>query len=88
VLELEDGVAAAAAAVEWSSVQFQWSGQCERLCFVLVLASGLVFDAFPFPSSGNRVQVPCLTWLFACWNSLPQHVWLLSLSACAFLAAH
>jgi hypothetical protein len=69
---------AAAAAVEWSSVQFQWSGQCERLCFVLVLASGLVFEAFPFPSSGNRVQVPCLTWLFACWNSLPQHAWLLA----------
>jgi hypothetical protein len=56
-------VAAAAAAVEWSSVQFQWSGQCVRLCFVLILASRLVFDAFPFPSSSYRVQVPCLPWL-------------------------
>ena len=36
VLELEDGEAAAAAAVGMSSVQFGWLGRCECLCHVQV----------------------------------------------------
>ena len=35
-LELEDGLAAAAAAVWSSSAGLQWPGQCGRLCHVLV----------------------------------------------------
>jgi hypothetical protein len=39
VLELEEGVAAVAAAVWGSSAQFQWLGQCGRLYLVLVSCS-------------------------------------------------
>ena len=41
----------------------QWSGQCGRLCFVLILLLGPCLKLFRSPSSSNRVQVPCLPWL-------------------------
>jgi hypothetical protein len=28
--------------------------------------------------------VPCLPWLFVCWNSLPLHVWLLGMFKLCF----
>jgi hypothetical protein len=52
------------------------------------LAAGFVFEAFPFSQQQQPGASALLAMVVACWNSLPQHAWLLSLSACAFLAAH
>jgi hypothetical protein len=52
------------------------------------LAPGSVFEAFPFSQQQQTGAGALLAMVVACWNSLPQHAWLLSLSACAFLAAH
>jgi hypothetical protein len=66
----------------------QWSGQCGRLCFVLILLLGSCLKLFRSPSSGTRVQVPCLPWLLLVGTACLSMLGCSALSACAFLAAH